>query len=1461
MLAILSLASTARASSPTVKTGAASSIASTSATLNGTVNPNGSNVVVYFQWGTNNNLLVNLTSGLNESGSSSIPVSIPLSSLSPNTKYYYQIVSYVFGNPSLISYGSDSNFITTSVPKPTVTTTGVTGNGSSVTANGTFNPNGSTTYCYFNWGTSTGYGFTTTPVAEGSGTTTLPFSASLSPITPEITYHYQMVAYNSGGTNYGSDTNFTTVNQTATTGTATPVSPTSETVNGSVNPNGWGITAYFEYGPTTSYGSTEPIPAWTESGSSTVPLAYTLTGLSPNTLYHYKMVTYITAFANITADGADQTFTTESSGPAPTNNFYLLPQCINGFQVDVNGATDPGSTITNLVWNWGDGYQISGGFPNTHTYSSAGQYILQVTAYNSDGSSDFILQTNNVGPGILSGCYAWTISAEQGGSVSYQGSVASGTVSSGGSVTLQQAPEVGGPLTANPSPGYSFSGWSASSDIWFNFGSTNTLSVGAVVDGNGTITASFSALAPIVTTASASSVTANSATLNGSVNPNGLATTAYFQYGTSTNYNNTAPVSSLLNGTSTTGVSVPNVSGLTPNTTYHFRLVASSSAGTAYGADTNFTTSLGGTPLPVISPTYSKLTLAPSSQPADGSSQITVTATLRDVNDSPVTNRTIQFSAAGQATVKIANSTVTTDSNGVATTTITATTPGTSTICLIDPVNVNLIASATATFTQQFVSPNADLQSEIQSLYQGSAQILNGTPLTGNNFTTIAAGEGNLGPVFWNLAEGAGAQTIVGAIFYAATSLIGGDGQIIVDSAEQTVKNILGSFLQNEGYSISQLGIDSLINTSVQENKSSSSGILVTRGQNVANICNSIQLALYNQEQSILVGVPPTANSVSNAIVNDLQSRLEANQVLQKYQSQEYAYFTAVANAASAPESQGGLPTTLLETTTIAGGSTLLSAVEQAEETPDVGVDAFQFIQEEWNDYNNENNYLDENYAVGNAIWSVSSSAWAISNNVNSAFQEIAQCTGTPASQITGAILNPSIKPVGNGVTTISSSGTVPGSWSGDDTVTSVTVPATYDVVSDMQITNTGTSGASYMVFAFFSCNVSGLNSIGPVQQVIAFQEYINAGTSVDVPIDYFGNNNGGDPFTISPVNIWVLGYNSSGIFYVDSTTLTVGSSSSSAKVKPLDNPSDSSTNVFPIGNPIRCYVNQNPSNQTYQAQIWVENPFFIPLTATVTQAIPDGATVSDLSTNGTLQGSSIVWTNCIAPSNSVENSFTFSLSVTPGVQTNLPPPTVVFSDTNANSLSLQGIASSFSGLFPIQVSSSIPAGVLGVDSTMLVAVTNLTGTSQSGSLTVTLTDSSGNPVTNFLESFSLDGSDGTNLSFTLPGSLSAGAYSLTGSLSINGGTGQVLAGNYVVPAPPVALNLGSTPALTTNGLNVALQGPAGNYLIEASSDLSSPTNWQPIMFYSSTNASFFYNFSIPMATNVNQQFYRAVMQ
>ncbi|MBF0231167.1 MAG: hypothetical protein HQK63_16485 [Desulfamplus sp.] len=96
-------------------------------------------------------------------------------------------------------------------------------------------------------------------------------------------------------------------------------------------------------------------------------------------------------------------------------------------------------------------------------------------------------------------------------------------------------------------------------------------------------------LPPTVQTKTANSVTATSATINGTVNPNGSATSYYFQYGTSTNYGSVTATADAGSGSTDKTVSA-NLTGLTANTTYHFRLVAKNSAGTTNGSDQTFKT-------------------------------------------------------------------------------------------------------------------------------------------------------------------------------------------------------------------------------------------------------------------------------------------------------------------------------------------------------------------------------------------------------------------------------------------------------------------------------------------------------------------------------------------------------------------------------------------------------------------------------------------------------------------------------------------------------------------------------------------------------------------------------------------------------------------------------------------------------------------------------------------------------
>jgi hypothetical protein len=109
-------------------------------------------------------------------------------------------------------------------------------------------------------------------------------------------------------------------------------------------------------------------------------------------------------------------------------------------------------------------------------------------------------------------------------------------------------------------------------------------------------TASFNTAqsAPAVETGAASDVGATGVTLNGRINPFGLATTYHFEYGPTTSYGNRVPAADAAAGNGR----VPRLfgrglTGLDPATTYHFRLVATSAAGTSPGEDQTFTTSQG----------------------------------------------------------------------------------------------------------------------------------------------------------------------------------------------------------------------------------------------------------------------------------------------------------------------------------------------------------------------------------------------------------------------------------------------------------------------------------------------------------------------------------------------------------------------------------------------------------------------------------------------------------------------------------------------------------------------------------------------------------------------------------------------------------------------------------------------------------------------------------------------------
>jgi hypothetical protein len=180
--------------------------------------------------------------------------------------------------------------------------------------------------------------------SSSSATTLNPFSASLLVLTagtrqvrvkltataagPANTAYADSIAFTLDGSDPAASSVPAGCNGgTALTGGANGIATTAANVTGLVMPN-LDFTRYrFEYGPTTAYGSASAAGT-TDGGSAQVPVSATLTGLTPGTLYHYRLVAESprplgtgSLYANPSI-GADQTFRTadapSTAGPLKT---------------------------------------------------------------------------------------------------------------------------------------------------------------------------------------------------------------------------------------------------------------------------------------------------------------------------------------------------------------------------------------------------------------------------------------------------------------------------------------------------------------------------------------------------------------------------------------------------------------------------------------------------------------------------------------------------------------------------------------------------------------------------------------------------------------------------------------------------------------------------------------------------------------------------------------------------------------------------------------------------------------------------------------------------------------------------------------------------------------------------------------------------------------------------------------
>jgi hypothetical protein len=217
--------------------------------------------------------------------------------------------------------GNTETFETKSAPPQVVSESAASIGQTESTLNAQINPDNEVTDYHFQYALSEGE-LASNPtngadhelpqVYVTSGEPAIP--QELSGLTANTTYYYQVLASNKGG---GSSKgvpvqSFLTLPTNPTTGVVLDITQTTATLDGSFNPGGHDTHYYVQYGTDTKYGlgTTPAIDAG--EGTSTVEPKIELTGLQPNTTYHYRLVVSNTTGPSY---GLDKELTTPAIPP------------------------------------------------------------------------------------------------------------------------------------------------------------------------------------------------------------------------------------------------------------------------------------------------------------------------------------------------------------------------------------------------------------------------------------------------------------------------------------------------------------------------------------------------------------------------------------------------------------------------------------------------------------------------------------------------------------------------------------------------------------------------------------------------------------------------------------------------------------------------------------------------------------------------------------------------------------------------------------------------------------------------------------------------------------------------------------------------------------------------------------------------------------------------------------------
>jgi len=595
---------------PTATTKAASAAAETTITLNGSVNPNGTATTVSFEYGTTVSYGSTIVASTNViTGTSLTDVSANLTGLIPNTTYHFRVKAT---NAAGTVTGEDLTFITHLSASASATSSAATSvTSTTATLNGSVNANGSTTAVSFEYGTTFLYGLiaSATPASVG-GVTPVTVTSALTGLISGQLYHFRVKAVSAGGTVYSDDMTFTTtMPPSATTQNASGITLTSATLNGLVNANGLSTTITFEYGTSTSYGTTVDGVPGNASGTSNTAVTAALTGLTGNTIYHFR----VKASSNGgVVYGQDLTFSTYISPIAVTTSalmIYPTTATLTGY-VNGNGNT------TSIKFQYGTSTSYGTtlyGIPDNATGSSDIYSIVNLTGLSRNTLYHFRIVAENISGTTYGNDITFTtlqndptvptVTTKAVANITSESAIGGGIITNNGGAEVTERgicysrtdpnPTVDDFRTSNgegigeySSP---FTGLPPSTFYYVRAYAKNMIGIayGSVV----TFTTDVPpADLPTLSTITVADITHNSASSGGNISDNGGGTITARGVCWSTSEYPTTSDSKSIDGTGS-GIYASSIIGLNANTFYYIRAYATNSAGTAYGDQLVFTTS------------------------------------------------------------------------------------------------------------------------------------------------------------------------------------------------------------------------------------------------------------------------------------------------------------------------------------------------------------------------------------------------------------------------------------------------------------------------------------------------------------------------------------------------------------------------------------------------------------------------------------------------------------------------------------------------------------------------------------------------------------------------------------------------------------------------------------------------------------------------------------------------------